>query len=58
MTFIASGELRVLRVVAPLGHGLDEAAVPAAKKIQFTPAKRNGRPVDQTATVRVVFLLA
>lgn len=58
VTFVATGQLRVLRVVGSLGHGLDEAAVDAAKKIEFTPARRNGRPVDHTATLRVVFRLA
>lgn len=58
VTFVATGQLRVLRVLGSLGYGLDEAAVEAAKKIEFTPARRNGRPVDHTATLRVVFRLA
>ena len=58
VTFVATGQLRVLRVLGSLGHGLDEAAVEAAKKIEFTPARRNGRPVDHKATLRVVFRLA
>jgi TonB family protein len=58
VTFIASGGLRVLRILAGLGHGLDEAAVEAVQKIHFTPARRDGRPVDQTTTLRVVFRLA
>jgi len=58
VTFVATGQMRVLRVLGSLGHGLDEAAVDAAKNIEFTPARRNGRPVDHTATLRVVFRLA
>jgi TonB family protein len=58
VVFVATGQLRVLRVLDGLGHGLDEAAVAAAKKIEFTPARRDGRPVDHTATLRVVFRLA
>ncbi len=58
VTFVASGRLRVLRVVGGLGHGLDEAAIEAAEKIRFKPALRDGRPVDYTATLRVVFRLA
>jgi TonB family protein len=58
VTFDADGQLRVHRVVRSLGHGLDEAAVDAAEKIEFTPARRNGQPVDHTATLRVVFRLA
>ena len=58
MSFSASGTLQVNRVVRGLGHGLDEAAVAAAKKIRFKPALRNGQPVDSTAIVHVVFQLA
>jgi len=56
--FGAAGTLRVLRVVQGLGHGLDEAAIEAARKISFRPATRDGVPVDHTATLRVVFQLA
>ncbi|HEV2114900.1 MAG TPA: energy transducer TonB [Terriglobales bacterium] len=56
--FAANGQAQVLRVVQGLGHGLDEAAVNAAGKIRFKPAQQNGRPVDSTAVVHVVFELA
>ncbi len=58
VVFSASGRLRVLRVRDGLGHGLDEAAIEAAEQIRFTPARRDGRPVDHTTTLRVVFRLA
>jgi TonB family protein len=58
VVFVASGQLRVLRVVDGLGHGLDEAAASAVEGIEFKPARRDGRPVDHTATLRVVFRLA
>lgn len=58
MSFSANGTLQVNRVVKGLGHGLDEAAMAAAKKIRFKPALRNGQPVDSTAIVHVVFQLA
>lgn len=58
VAFLADGRLRVLRVVDGLGHGLDETAVDAAKQIEFKPARRAGRAVDHTATLRVVFRLA
>lgn len=58
VTFLASGDMQILGVVEGLGHGLDEAAVAAARKIQFKPARRDGRPIDHTATLRVVFRLA
>ena len=56
--FSANGQLHVNRVVRGLGHGLDEAAVAAAGKIQFKPASRNGSPMDSTAIVHVIFQLA
>jgi TonB family protein len=56
--FGANGQLHVNRVVRGLGHGLDEAALAAASKIQFKPAARNGSPVDSTSIVHVIFQLA
>ena len=58
VNFQANGKLAVLGVAQGLGHGLDEAAIDAAKKIEFNPARRDGQPVDHTATLRVVFRLA
>ena len=56
--FGASGEIRILRVVHGLGHGLDENAAQAAGAIRYLPARRDGRPVDSTATVHIIFQLA
>jgi len=56
--FEAGGVLRVLAVAQGLGHGLDEAAIDAARKIRFNPARRDGAPVDHEAKLRVVFRLA
>jgi protein TonB len=56
--FGASGEARVLRTIRGLGHGLDENAVSAARKIHFRPAQRDGEAVDSTAMVHIVFQLA
>lgn len=58
VVFEAGGVLRILSVAQGLGHGLDEAAVDAAKKIRFNPARRDGGPVDYAANLRVVFRLA
>lgn len=58
LIFGASGEIHILRVVQGLGHGLDENAVHAAKAIRFLPAKRDGRAVDSTAMVHIIFQLA
>lgn len=56
--FGASGQIRVLRVVRGLGHGLDESAQRAAQQIRFNPAKRDGQPYDSNAVVHIVFALA
>jgi TonB family protein len=58
VVFEASGNLRIVRVVQGLGHGLDEAAVHAAQQIRFKPAVRDGQPSDYTALVHIVFQLA
>jgi len=58
VVFSASGQVRVVRVVRGLGHGLDEAALNAAQRIRFEPAVQNGRPVDVPATVHISFQLA
>ncbi len=58
IVFAASGQPRVLRVVRGLGHGLDENAIDAARGIRFRPAQADGRAVDSTAIVHIVFELA
>jgi TonB family protein len=56
--FTATGQVRVLRVLRSLGYGLDESAMRAAEKIRFSPAQQEGRPVDSTATLHIVFQLS
>jgi len=56
--FCARGEIKVLRLVRGLGHGLDESATRAAQAIRFKPAQTSGRPVDFRSTVHIVFRLA
>jgi TonB family protein len=58
LEFTAAGDVRVLRVVRGLGHGLDEAAERAALRIRFKPAQSNDRPVDSRATVHITFRLS
>lgn len=56
--FTATGEIRVMRVVRGLGHGLDEAAMRAVQGVRFKPAQRNGEAIDVRTTVNIVFRLA
>jgi len=58
VVFSATGQIRVVKVVRGLGHGLDESAVRAAEKIQFKPALRDGQPADFEAVLHIVFQLA
>jgi TonB family protein len=56
--FSASSQVRVVRIVRGLGHGLDESAARAAEQMKFKPAKSNGRSIDFRTTVHIVFRLA
>jgi TonB family protein len=53
----AHGMPQNVRVVRPLGMGLDEKAVEAAKKFRFKPAMKNGVPVPVTINIEVNFRL-
>jgi TonB family protein len=55
--FKSDGRAHVVRVLQGLGYGLDEQAVKAAEQIKFTPALREGQPVDSTALVHIIFEL-
>jgi TonB family protein len=44
VVFSATGQIRIVKVVRGLGHGLDESAVHAAEKIQFKPAQKTATP--------------
>lgn len=56
--FLTTGEVRVLTVLRGLGHGLDEQAMHAAEHIKFNPALHEGKSVDSTAVVHIIFELA
>jgi len=51
----SNGVVQKVDVVAPQGHGFDEAAVAAAEKLEFTPATKNGKPVAAKIRHRYVF---
>lgn len=48
---------RDLRIVRPLGLGLDEKAIEAVQKWRFRPGYLNGKPVSVAATIEVNFRL-
>lgn len=49
------GTVKDAQVEAPQGHGFDEAALEAAKKLEFEPATRNGKPVAAKIRHKYVF---
>jgi TonB family protein len=57
VVFLARGDIRLVRVSRGLGHGLDEAAMEAAKHIRFKPASCAGVAMDVNATIHVNFRL-
>jgi len=52
-----TGQVRDIRVVRPLGAGLERKAVEAVSKWRFDPARKNGEPVDVEIAVQVDFHL-
>jgi TonB family protein len=52
-----NGVPRDIRVVRPLGLGLDEKAIEAVRKWRFRPGTKSGRPVAVQAQVEVSFRL-
>lgn len=51
------GSTSNLRVLRPLGLGLDEKAIEAVQKWKFRPSTKDGRPVRVSANVEVNFRL-
>ncbi|MDZ7638925.1 MAG: energy transducer TonB [Bryobacterales bacterium] len=53
----ATGKPTSLKVVRPLGLGLDEKAIEAVRKWRFRPGTKEGKPVAVYATIEVNFRL-
>ncbi|HEX8131264.1 MAG TPA: energy transducer TonB, partial [Pyrinomonadaceae bacterium] len=53
----ADGTVRNIVPLVTLPDGLTEAAVAAARRIEFTPALKDGRAVSQYVTVEYNFNL-
>jgi TonB family protein len=51
------GRVGNVRVMRGLGAGLDQKAIDAVRQWHFTPARRQGAPVDVVVTVSVEFTL-
>ncbi len=57
MIVTTEGTVTDVRVIRPLGAGLDERAVAAVRQWQFSPARRRGTPVAVLVEVAVEFRL-
>ncbi|HEY0461914.1 MAG TPA: TonB family protein [Pyrinomonadaceae bacterium] len=53
--FGANGRIEHILVIKPLGYGLDEEAVKAARAIRFEPATQDGKPVAVVKVVEYTF---
>jgi len=54
----ASGEVTEAVVTGPAGHGFDEAALEAARRLRFSPAEIDGEPAEVRIEYRFTFSLA
>lgn len=52
-----TGHTRDIKVLKPLGLGLDEKAIEAVSKWTFIPGKKGGKPVAVAAQIEVTFRL-
>jgi len=52
-----TGKPRNIRVIRPLGLGLDQKAIEAVEKWKFSPGKKDGKPVAVQAQIEVNFRL-
>ena len=57
LTVDETGKVIDVKLIQGLGHGLDEAALQAAKRATFEPALRCGRPARATFTIAMRFKL-
>jgi len=57
VTIDSSGSVRSSKIVSGLGHGLDESALSAAKRMSFSAATRCGKAVQSTFVISMRFVL-
>src|SRR5580692_7689812 len=50
-----AGHVADARVIAPAGHGFDEAALDTVRKFAFEPARKNGTPIRSTVQLAYEF---
>lgn len=55
--FSSNGEVRIVHIMKKLPHGLTQQALNAARKIRFTPAQKDGKPVSMWMQLQYNFNL-
>ncbi len=49
------GRIEVLRIINPVGYGLEENAINAIHRWKLDPALKDGKPISMKVTVEVAF---
>jgi TonB family protein len=57
VVFADDGVLKHIVAIQGLSHGLTEQAIAAARKIRFTPAMRDGKPMSMIGSLEFSFNL-
>ncbi len=57
VVFADEGFLKHILVLQGLSHGLTGQAIAAARKIRFTPAMRDGKPISVIGSLEYYFNL-
>lgn len=55
--FAADGNVKHILLIKPLGFGLDEQAVKAARAIKFEPASKDGKPISTVKFIEYSFAI-
>jgi hypothetical protein len=57
VVFADDGVLKYILPIKGLSYGLTEEAINAARKIRFTPAMRDGKPISISGSLEFTFSL-